>query len=266
MIPNNGEVVITDLPVRGCRRYDTIECLSEMKYRGRVEKAYWNYTNTTSLKVYKVDDFRCKFRRNCQTPYIGWWSASGIYRKGKSYFNVLRLGRVTKNATVGLFTCNFEDDKYDPVSVNIVACESKDKILFIFFIENMVFCFAWHCTTSTCSIKRVCVDLHGHALYLLSYTPILTLDLPLCLCLVYNSLILLLLPLQMLILLLLLPLLPLPLPPFPLCPKLPSPLLSLILPLHPFVLLVPPSHILIQLISFLLRAPLPSGNPVLLHL
>ena len=139
IISNNGEVVILDLPVGGYRHYDTIECLSEMKYRGRVEKAYWNYTNTTSLKVYKVDDFRCKFGRNCKTPYIGWWSARGIFRKGQSYFNVLRLGRVTKNATVGLFTCNFEEDNDDPVSVNIVACESKDKIYLSLFIENIVF-------------------------------------------------------------------------------------------------------------------------------
>ena len=140
MIPNNGEVVITDLPVGGYRRYDTIECLSEMKYQGRGVKAYWNYTNTTSLKVHKVDDFRCKFGRNRKTPYIGWWSARGIYIKGQSYFNVLRLGRVSENATVGLFTCNFEDDKYDPVSVNIVACESKDKIYLSFLIENIMFC------------------------------------------------------------------------------------------------------------------------------
>ena len=102
-------------------------------------KAYWKYTNITSLQEFLVDDFRCKSRRNCKTPYIGWWSARGIYRKGQSYFNVLRLGRVTKNATVGLFTCNFEEDNEDPVSVNIVACESKDKIVILFFIENIVF-------------------------------------------------------------------------------------------------------------------------------
>ena len=137
MIPNGGEVVITDLPVHGCRRHNTVECLSDVIYRGRVEKLYWTYTNTTSLQEFLVDDFRC--HHDCKTPYIGWWSVRGIYRKGKFYFNALKLGRVTKNATVGLFTCHLEVENGDPVSVNLVACEYKDKIYLSLFIENIVF-------------------------------------------------------------------------------------------------------------------------------
>ena len=181
MIPNNGEVVITDLPVGGCRRYDSLECLSHVEYQGRVLKAYWKYTNTTSLQEFLVEDFRCQFRRNCKSPGIGWLSARGIYRKGKSYYNVLRLGRVSEKAAVGLFTCNFEEDNEDPVSVNIVPCESKDKT---FFIEkhSVLVCLDFYMFYKESMCRFTCTWIVPIVLY-----PILTLYLSLCLCLVYIS-------------------------------------------------------------------------------
>ena len=154
---------ITDLPVLndGCRgyAYNSLECLSDVKYQGlgrvNVENAYWMYTNLINGKKYKIDDVRC---RNCKSPDIGWKSARGIYRNGKSYYNVLRLGRVSEEAEGGLFTCHIKEDSDSPVSVNITACESKVKIYLSFFIENIAFCFDWHYITSTCSIRRVCID------------------------------------------------------------------------------------------------------------
>ena len=111
---------ITDLPEGGCRRYDTLECLSDVPYRGRVEKAYWNYTDPNTGEEHLVDDIRCK-SDECESPDIGWQSSRGIYRKGKSYYNVVRLGRKFKNAAVGEFTCHFEEDSEPSVSVNILG-------------------------------------------------------------------------------------------------------------------------------------------------
>ena len=125
-IPDNGEVVIDDLPVGGCRRYDTLECLSDVKYQGAVEKAYWKYTDTT-LKDYLVEDIHCK-GDECKNPDIafGWQSSRGIYRNGSSYYGVVRLGRTKENAEKGVFTCYFEEDSNSPVSVNIIVeCEVK---------------------------------------------------------------------------------------------------------------------------------------------
>ena len=112
-------MVITDLPVGGCRRYESLECLSDVPYRGRMEVAYWKYTDGITLKDHKVDDIHCK-DDECKSPYIGWQSSKGIYRKGTRYYGVVRLGRKFENATTeGLFTCHFEGDSNTPVSVNI---------------------------------------------------------------------------------------------------------------------------------------------------
>ena len=119
IIPSNGKVNITDLPVGGCRRYDTLECLSELPYRGRVEKAYWKYTDDT-LENHEVDDIRCN-GDDCWR--FGWQSTMGMYKKGKKYYNVLRLGRRFETASEGLFTCHFEG--CPAVSVNIGECEVK---------------------------------------------------------------------------------------------------------------------------------------------
>ena len=119
MIPSDGEVDITDLPVGGCRRYDTLECLSDVSYRGKVEKAYWEYTDPHTLENHLVDDIHCE-DDECKSPYIGWQSSKGIYKKGKQYYNTVRLGRRFKNATEilpAVFTCYFEG--HTPVSVNI---------------------------------------------------------------------------------------------------------------------------------------------------
>ena len=156
---------ITDLPViiDGCRgyAYNSLECLSDVKFQGlrrvNAENAYWMYTDQINHTEYKIDDVRC---HNCKSPDIGWQSTTGIYRNGNSYYYVLRLGRVSEEAAVGLFTCHIKEDSD---SVNITACESKDKMYLSFFIENIAFCFAWHYITSTGSIKRVCIDLHAHA-------------------------------------------------------------------------------------------------------
>ena len=118
-IPINGEVEITDLPVGGCRRYDTIECLSDVPYQGKVEKAYWEYNDVVTLEDHKVYDIRCE-GKDCWK--FGWQSNMGIYKKDKKYYNVVRLGRRFENATVGLFTCHFEGDS---VSVNIGECQVK---------------------------------------------------------------------------------------------------------------------------------------------
>ena len=117
---------ITDLPVGRCRRYESLECLSDVPYQGRMEKAYWKYTDPITLMEYKVDDIRCKVRPKCKSPDIGWWSIKGIYKKGKRYYNVLKLGRVSEEAAVGLFTCHIEGDSNSPVSV--IIGESKSRI------------------------------------------------------------------------------------------------------------------------------------------
>ena len=121
VIPNGGNVNITDLPPRGCRRYNTLECQSDVPYRGRMERAYWKYTDPITLTEYKVDDIRCKDCPKCKSPDIGWRSTTAIYRKGKNYFNSLRLGMACDKAAaaVGLFTCHIEGDSNSPVSVNI---------------------------------------------------------------------------------------------------------------------------------------------------
>ena len=118
IIPDGGEVNITDLPVGGCRRYDTLECLSDVPYQGKVEKAYWNYTDKT-LVDHKVDDIHCKNDDDHKCWEFGWQSTLGIYKKGKKYYGVVRLGRRFKNATAGYFTCHFEGDSGPSVSVKI---------------------------------------------------------------------------------------------------------------------------------------------------
>ena len=120
-IPDNGEVEITDLPIGGCRRYDTIECLSDVPYRGRVEKAYWEYTDPNDLdKYYKVDDIRCEDDDDHKCWELGWQSTLGIYKKGKEYYSVVRLGRRNETAASGVFTCHFEGES---VSVYVGECE-----------------------------------------------------------------------------------------------------------------------------------------------
>ena len=116
---------ITDLPVGGCRRYDSIECRSKVPYRGRLEKAYWVYTDLTTGEKSRVDDIRCEARDRCKSTDIGWQSSRGIYRKGRRYYNALRLSRRSKCATGGEFTCHFNDDSNSPVTVNIGECKIK---------------------------------------------------------------------------------------------------------------------------------------------
>ena len=120
IISKDGEVNITDLPVDGYRRYETLECLSDVPYRGRVEKAYWKYTDNF-LVDHEVDDIRCKTTGRCKNPEIGWQSTKGIYKNGESYFGVVRLGKRFENAATGIFTCHFEGDSNSPVSVNIIS-------------------------------------------------------------------------------------------------------------------------------------------------
>ena len=127
IIPNDGsgKVDITDLPVGGYRRYETLECLSDVPYQGKVEKAYWVYTNPYSetLNSSLVDSIRCSSTGGCQSPDIGWQSSRGIYKskKDKTYYGVVRLGRSTETTMEGLFTCVFEGDSNTPVSVNIFS-------------------------------------------------------------------------------------------------------------------------------------------------
>ena len=142
IIPENGEVEIGDLPVGGCSSYDTLECLSEVKYRGRVEKTYWNYTDPNTFKDSRVDDIRCK-DDECKSPDIGWQSNLGIYRKGKAYYGVVRLGRSSENAAEGLFTCRFEEET--PVSLNIVGeCEDKIIIVVCHFFQDLIYIMEIH--------------------------------------------------------------------------------------------------------------------------
>ena len=141
IIPDYGEVVITDLTVGGCRRYDTLECLSDVKYRGRVEKAYWKYTDQYTLEEHLVDDIHCKDDK-CKRPdnATGWQSNRGIYRNGSSYYGVVRLGRTKENAVKGLFTCYFEGDSKYEVSVNIIGeCEVKIMLGFIYIVKICVY-------------------------------------------------------------------------------------------------------------------------------
>ena len=130
IIPEDGEVVITDLPVGGCRRYDSLECLSDVQYRGRVENAYWEYTDPYTLITQRVDTIRCK-DDECNSTDIGWWSARGIYKKGKKYYGVVRLGRHFENARWGLLTCVFEEKT---VSVTIGEC---DIIAMLFYLRTL---------------------------------------------------------------------------------------------------------------------------------
>ena len=47
----------------------------------------------------------------------------GIYRKGKKYYGVVRLGRNKEKPAEGNFTCYFEGDSGLPASVK---CECKE--------------------------------------------------------------------------------------------------------------------------------------------
>ena len=114
-------MIITDLPVGGCRRYDTLECLSDVKYRGRDEKAYWVYTDPNTFKTVRVDSIHCKTADRCKNPEIGWQSSKGIYKNGSGYFAVVRLGRNAINPAVGFFTCHVEGDSNSPVTVEIIS-------------------------------------------------------------------------------------------------------------------------------------------------
>ena len=134
IIPRNGEVNINDLPVGGSGRYDTLECLSEVPYRGRIGVAYWKYTDPDTLADHKVDDINCE-GDECKSPHIGWQSTLGIYRNGSSYYGVVRLGRRFENATEGLFTCHYEGDRYTPVSVNIIYISSE-----FYCHSRLIFC------------------------------------------------------------------------------------------------------------------------------
>ena len=111
---------ITDLPVGGCRRHDTLECLSDVEYRGEFGMAYWVYTDST-LENHLVDGMCNKTANGCRNSDIGWHSTLGIYKKDKRYYGVVRLGRKFENATQGLFTCHSENDSGFSVSVNIIA-------------------------------------------------------------------------------------------------------------------------------------------------
>ena len=120
---------ITDIPVGGCRRYETLECRSNVPYQAVLRTAYWVYTSNT-LEDHHVDDIRCNMTTNrCRNSDIGWWSRKGIYKKGKRYYGLVRLGKRFENATVGRFTCHYEGDIDSPVSVNIIASEFYTSIL-----------------------------------------------------------------------------------------------------------------------------------------
>ena len=138
IIPDGGEVNITDLPVGGCSRYDTLECLSDVPYRGKVEKAYWKYTDLDTLKNHEVDDIRCK-DDECKSPDIGWQSNLGIYKNkaDKIYYGAVRLGRQSEAAAAGVFICHFEGDSDEPVSVNIVTMKTveREDIIILGFIS-----------------------------------------------------------------------------------------------------------------------------------
>ena len=122
VIPHNGVVNINDLPVGGSGRRDTLECLSDVPYRGRVVTAYWVYTDDT-LEDHMVDDIHCKGDK-CENPDIGWQSSLGIYRNGRRYYGLVRLIRRFENATLGLFTCHYEGDNNISVSIdNSIASE-----------------------------------------------------------------------------------------------------------------------------------------------
>ena len=122
-ISNDEEVNIATLPEGGCRRYDTLECLSDVPYRGRVEKAYWVYTDPFTEKTYDVPSIRC--RGNTCNHALGWQSSMGIYRKGRKYFGVVRLGRTKEQPAEGNFTCYFDGDS------STVKCECKAINLFV---------------------------------------------------------------------------------------------------------------------------------------
>ena len=113
---------ITDLPVGGCTRYDSLECLSHVPHQGRREVAYWKYTDLDTLVDHKVDDINCE-GDECKSSYIGWQSTLGIYRNGSSYYGVVMLGKRFENATAGLFTCHYEGDSDSRVSVSIFESE-----------------------------------------------------------------------------------------------------------------------------------------------
>ena len=135
IIPENGEVNINDLPVGGYRRYETLECLSDVPYRGRMEKAYWKYTDDRDHKDHKVDDIRCK--DECKSPDIGWRSTLGIYKNKTEYYGVVRLGRHNEAAAAGVFTCHFEGDSDGPVSVKIVTMTvEREDIIILGFIKS----------------------------------------------------------------------------------------------------------------------------------
>ena len=143
IIPDGGEVVIDDLPVGGCRRYDSLECLSDVEYRGPgiFEKAYWVYND---LEDSLVDGIHCK-GDECKSPDIGWQSSRGIYRKGSRYYGAVRLGRKLKNAAVGRFTCHFEGES---VSVNILGKREVIEIsIFLRTLYNYIMnicCIHWY--------------------------------------------------------------------------------------------------------------------------
>ena len=122
VIKKGEEVNIANLPEGGCRRYDTLECLSDVKYRGRLEKAYWVYTDPFTNDKCRIPSIRCKGDK-CNHA-LGWQSSMGIYRKGRKYFGVVRLGRIKKHRypAEGNFTCYFEGDRDFSASVK---CECK---------------------------------------------------------------------------------------------------------------------------------------------
>ena len=107
---------ITDLPVGGCRRYDSLECLSEVPYRGKVEEAYWVYTDLDTCEDHVVNDSRCE---GDECWKFGWQSTLGIYKKDEKYYSVVRLGRQNETAAGGVFTCHFKGDSNPPVSASI---------------------------------------------------------------------------------------------------------------------------------------------------
>lgn len=112
----NGLTDIKDkyYPVGGCRRYNTLECLSDVKYRGRVENAYWAYVCPHSDEECRLDGTggECECNQD-----VGWHSYMGIYKNGTKYYGTVRLGRTSARALEGTFKCYFEDDSNTPVSV-----------------------------------------------------------------------------------------------------------------------------------------------------
>ena len=132
-IIRNGKTYINDkhFPIGGFRFYNTLECRSDVKYRGRVENAHWAYVDPVTKEEQRLDCEGAECEELQKT--IGWRSYSSIYKNGTTYYGTVRLGRTSEKAVDGTFKCYFKDDSNSPVSVDIVDERSKCKITYYKF-------------------------------------------------------------------------------------------------------------------------------------